>query len=691
MRPSVAMLPDTTVGLAELQAAVRMCYVGEAQRWAEEGAEAQLAEEKLEQERTQQEAGGREQLPTQEQDSPFYPPEWEPRVRNLTARFADRTRDEIIDALLQSGGHGGTAAGVLQRGGDKPSNTSDIIQKQTREAVRARRQLAARLESGLAAKFGITFIRNLKRPDDRQVSWLFNAMVKEHLLPTTDYRAPTTEDPTQQGGLSGLSADAMWEILQRHSESAHLASINYDNPLVTTYGGEDAIKDDLTLMLDFGCADAALEGVSLSFSDLEARLAGTADCVLVCSPPPGTSAEGDGGEAAASGADAASSWQIPCHQTLLSARCKYFHALLVNGAFSIPSDEQQRVVLSVDSGMGSQLAMQVFVAAVYAGRLHLCGHPPELSIEVFHIAHFYQCDHVCQLCESAIVDLITLETVIDIDQWAQGHEGASWTRRQVGRWVRRHFSEIAGQPEVLAELSESRFVEAISSDFTCADDEDCVLQAIFTYGGVSGNYLPFLPHCRFPFVTEAALLALTAEQRAAIPPELLAERAAFQPLTAFSGSEQAGAAAVAVASAPSVMFVDTDGDSIEFRRTTLRGGAGDPDADPDTMVVACVVEQLVNGERVQLSVKELVWNPDAHTLLDGPGISTLPHAGAADESVASILEQLQVLCQGSSCAWKETSGPTVRLVDTDGDHIVFRRAVTGQSFGFRKRGRTDEW
>ena len=132
----------------------------------------------------------------------------------------------------------------------------------------ARRLLEAKLESDLAAKFGISFVRDLKRPDDRQVRGLFDQMMQEHLL--DDEAAPRPEAPAaseenEGGGSSGynppppspdrlaqsrrrlhdLSLDEKWEVLQRHSEATTAAAINYDNPLVVQYRGEAAIADDL--------------------------------------------------------------------------------------------------------------------------------------------------------------------------------------------------------------------------------------------------------------------------------------------------------------------------------------------------------------------------------------------------------------------------------------------------------------
>jgi hypothetical protein len=38
---------------------------------------------------------------------------WEARIGGLTARFPDKTREEIISAMHEVGGHGGKAAGIL--------------------------------------------------------------------------------------------------------------------------------------------------------------------------------------------------------------------------------------------------------------------------------------------------------------------------------------------------------------------------------------------------------------------------------------------------------------------------------------------------------------------------------------------------------------------------------------------------
>jgi hypothetical protein len=296
--------------------------------------------------------------------------------------------------------------------------------------------------------------------------------------------------------------------------------------------------------------------------------------------------------------------------------------------------------------MSNLQAMQVFIGAVYTGRLTLCESPPELAMEVYRLAHFYDCVHVQQLCESAVANLIDIDTVLDINEWSAGIEAATWTQRQVGRWIRNHFEEIAARQDVLAGLPSGRFEEVISSDFVKAD-EHCILRAIFDYSqaaeGAAEHLAQFLSHCRFPFVTEAALAALAPDERALIPDELLSERAAFQPMTRFgpgAGSASGGGAAQTPAdphAITSVRFTDSDGDVIEFRKVhVLSTGAQ-------------VVEQLVNEEREQLSVSTLAWNRDSNTLTDGPGVSTF----SADSKPP--LADLKALCSGTNCTFTEES------------------------------------
>jgi hypothetical protein len=102
--PAGATWTDVPASLdqAELRAAVRMCYVGEAQQWAMEAAEKQLAEEKrraTEAAAAAADTAGTAATEAMEEDGPppsyedsfpAYPPEWEGRVGNLIARFSGR-------------------------------------------------------------------------------------------------------------------------------------------------------------------------------------------------------------------------------------------------------------------------------------------------------------------------------------------------------------------------------------------------------------------------------------------------------------------------------------------------------------------------------------------------------------------------------------------------------------------------
>jgi len=300
-------VPDT-LDLAELRAAVRMCYVGEAQSWAVATASKQLAAERRIADLQVTEATAADKnkyramidkmdfetalavcheefdadseaahsalevedailsldleadaalpqlqallrahfgvLPAADSGAshdPEYPPEWESRVGNLSTRFSNKTRAQVIEALITAQGHGGTAAGILQgrKGRPTPDLTWAERQKERKQreelkaartaALTARRLLEAKLESDLAEKFGISFVRNLKRPDDRQISQLFGHMMKEHLLDDDAALASLSEDgvapPAPAPGLHqtlaqkrqrlhGLSLDQKWEVLQ---------------------------------------------------------------------------------------------------------------------------------------------------------------------------------------------------------------------------------------------------------------------------------------------------------------------------------------------------------------------------------------------------------------------------------------------------------------------------------------------
>lgn len=604
--PHVVNAP--ALDLAELRAAVRMCYVGEAQQWAVEMASKQLDEQK----RAATEAtapadfagAAAEAEPVVEPD---FPVEWETRVGNLAVRFQDKSRVEIIEALLAADGHGGTAAHYLSLCESEELAAVEAAEA-ARKELKIRRELEAKLESDLASKYGINFVRNYKRPNDEHVDKLFEWLMKEDL----DVRMDVDLSKT-------LNVDEKWEVLARHSEQTAVAAINYDNPLVVQYGGEAVVQNDLERLIH-----PSLGEVLNVKSD--STISNTSDCVLV---GPVATDESPG-----------ATWQIPCHKTILAARCGYFRTMLVGGLFSTDDDDHGRTLLTVDESMCNLRAMQVFVGAVYTGCLSLCKSPPELAMEVYRLAHFYDSPHVLQLCESAVADLIDIDTLLDIDEWSAGIEAAAWTQRQVGRWIRQHFRQIAKRTEVLVGLPQTRFTEAISSDFVRAD-EDCILRAIFDYAqaaeGATEHLAQLLSHCRFPFVPEAALAALTADERALIPDELLSERAAFQPMTAFvPGGRQTDAAGSQVEVDPeqrmSVQFTDSDGNVVEFRR--VRGFGA--------LLFGDNIEQLTNGERVQLPVTELRWNHAENTLTDGCVTLSKMHSDRSTNEAVCIMFSGQV-------------------------------------------------
>ena len=89
----------------------------------------------------------------QESEQFGYPAEWEARIGSLTARFPDKTREEIISAMHEVGGHGGKAAGILvgrpipvepRAGGGRGAAASTIAEGQPPLATPAAEEPAAK-------------------------------------------------------------------------------------------------------------------------------------------------------------------------------------------------------------------------------------------------------------------------------------------------------------------------------------------------------------------------------------------------------------------------------------------------------------------------------------------------------------------------------------------------------------------
>jgi len=309
--------------------------------------------------------------------------------------------------------------------------------------------------------------------------------------------------------LEALDVQTKWEILELHAED-------------TPPESEKSLSEDLAVLLDGSVRVAPADA-----SD-RAHLQSMADCVLVCS----SQSKDDG---------SVSEWEIPVHKAILVARCEYFQTLLGAERWNSSLDTNSRIVLDVDVGLASLQAMKVFVEAMYTGHLQLCGLPPELAMECYAIAHFYTCAHVMQICESALSEMLEADTVLDIGNWAAQFDGTDWTQRQISRWIRKNFQDLAeNNRDILLLLAEEQFIMAISSDFLQAE-ESCVLRSIFDFcsppgyeddttivgSTVARDVAEYLAHCRFPFVNDEALLALSDTERDKIPVAFLAERASF--------------------------------------------------------------------------------------------------------------------------------------------------------------------
>lgn len=100
-------------------------------------------------------------------------------------------------------------------------------------------------------------------------------------------------------------------------------------------------------------------------------------------------------------------------------------------------------------------------------------------IDLFVIGKFLEVPALTSLCETLLVDAISLETVIGLLVWSERSNGSEFVRRQCLCFLREEYSTVATS-KLLLQLSETQLIELIKSDFLQASEYE-VLCSIFRW------------------------------------------------------------------------------------------------------------------------------------------------------------------------------------------------------------------
>lgn len=200
--------------------------------------------------------------------------------------------------------------------------------------------------------------------------------------------------------------------------------------------------------------------------------------------------------------------ELPCHKAILSARSPFFRNLLQRRSRS-GEDHTERALhiptrIVLDESVIPKRYARVLLHAVYLDQVDLslisrgvCGgglgeaqalahtgriRPSALeeAMELYQIGRFLELDILAQGCEDLILDLLSLDTLPTVLQWARQPHGSAWVHRQALHYLREEFQPVA-QSAVLHQLDKIHLIEVLKSPFLQASELE-VLHAVLKWG-----------------------------------------------------------------------------------------------------------------------------------------------------------------------------------------------------------------
>lgn len=100
-------------------------------------------------------------------------------------------------------------------------------------------------------------------------------------------------------------------------------------------------------------------------------------------------------------------------------------------------------------------------------------------IDLFVIGKFLEVPTLTSVCETLLVEAISMDTVIGLLVWSERSNGSEFVRRQCLCFLREEYSTVATS-KLLLQLSETQLIELIKSDFLQASEYE-VLCSIFRW------------------------------------------------------------------------------------------------------------------------------------------------------------------------------------------------------------------
>ena len=201
--------------------------------------------------------------------------------------------------------------------------------------------------------------------------------------------------------------------------------------------------------------------------------------------------------------------ELFCHRTIVAARSPFLSKVISKKATSklmeikldseiIPS-KYAKILLhaiyldNLDFRLIEQIGNSQIIILISANDTHqspFCHYISDIESQVqdamnlYEIGRFLEFHFLSQACEDMLMQLMSIDNVVQILSWSLNSHGSAWVGRQAQQYLEEEFFNVAlNHCEVLAELNQETIVRLLKSDFTQASESE-ILQALIKWGEV---------------------------------------------------------------------------------------------------------------------------------------------------------------------------------------------------------------
>ena len=182
--------------------------------------------------------------------------------------------------------------------------------------------------------------------------------------------------------------------------------------------------------------------------------------------------------------------ELLCHRTIVAARSPFLSRVISKKA---ATNSKSVLEIKLDSEIIPCKYAKVLLHAIYLDNLDfrlieqasdLADNQVQDAINLYEIGRFLEFHFLSQACEDMLMQLMSIDNVVQILSWSLNSHGSAWVGRQAQQYLEEEFFNVAlHHCGVLASLNQETIVRILKSDFTQGSESE-ILQALIKWGEV---------------------------------------------------------------------------------------------------------------------------------------------------------------------------------------------------------------